>query len=50
MVEHLTIQAFLEKISHYEQNPEWKYEGELPALIDFWAPMVRTLQDGRSGH
>ncbi|RPI75366.1 MAG: thioredoxin, partial [Ignavibacteriales bacterium] len=19
-------------------NKEWKYEGELPALIDFWAP------------
>ena len=38
MVEHLTKQAFLEKIYNYEQSQEWKYLGELPALIDFWAP------------
>lgn len=38
MVEHLTKQAFLEKNFNYEQNQEWKYLGELPALIDFWAP------------
>lgn len=38
MVENLTKQAFLEKVFNYEQNKDWKYEGELPALIDFWAP------------
>ncbi len=38
MVEHLTKQAFLEKIFNYEQNKEWKYAAELPSLIDFWAP------------
>ncbi len=28
---------FLEKVFNYEQNKEWKYEGELPAIVDFWA-------------
>ena len=29
---------FLEKIMDYETNPEvWKYKGELPAIIDFYA-------------
>ena len=37
MTEHLTKQAFLEKVFNYEQNKEWKYEGDLPAMIDFWA-------------
>ena len=37
MVEHLTKQTFLEKIFNYEKNTEWKYEGSLPAVIDFWA-------------
>lgn len=38
MVEHLTKQAFLEKIFNFELNKEWKYQAELPSLIDFWAP------------
>lgn len=38
MTEHLTKQTFIEKVFNYEQNQEWKFEGELPALIDFWAP------------
>jgi thioredoxin len=38
MTEHLNKQTFLEKVFNYEQNKEWKYEGELPALVDFWAP------------
>ena len=37
MTEHLTKETFLEKIFNYEQNQEWKYEGTLPAVIDFWA-------------
>jgi len=37
MTEHLTKQAFLEKVFNYEQNTEWKFEGELPCLIDFYA-------------
>lgn len=38
MTEHLTKETFLEKVFDYEKNQEWKYQGELPALIDFWAP------------
>ena len=37
MAEHLTKQTFLEKIFDFEKNKEWKYEGSLPAVIDFWA-------------
>ena len=36
-MEKLSKQAFLEKVFNYEQNKEWKYEGEIPALIDFYA-------------
>ena len=38
MTEHLNKKTFLEKVFDYEKNKEWKFEGELPALIDFWAP------------
>ena len=37
MCERLPKQSFLEKIFNYEENSEWKYEGELPAVIDFYA-------------
>ncbi len=36
-MEKLTKATFLEKVFNYEQNKEWKYEGELPCLIDFYA-------------
>ena len=38
MTEQLTKETFLEKVFDYEKNQDWKYEGELPAVIDFWAP------------
>ena len=38
MAEHLTKESFLNKVFNYEKNKEWKFEGELPAVIDFWAP------------
>mgnify|MGYP006288439885 CR=1 FL=1 len=37
MPEHLTVESFKEKIFNYDQNKEWVYEGELPAIIDFYA-------------
>ncbi len=37
MTEHLTKQTFLEKVFNYEQNSDWKFEGELPCIIDFYA-------------
>lgn len=36
-MEHLTKQTFLEKVFNYEKNEEWKFEGKLPCLIDFYA-------------
>jgi thioredoxin 1 len=36
-VVHLTTQEFKEKVFNYEQGGEWKYEGNLPAIIDFYA-------------
>lgn len=36
-MEHLTLQTFKEKVFDFEKNKEWKFEGELPCLIDFYA-------------
>jgi thioredoxin len=38
VTENLTKETFLEKVFNYEKEKEWKYNGELPAIIDFWAP------------
>ncbi|MDP2303034.1 MAG: thioredoxin [Ignavibacteria bacterium] len=38
MTENLTKDTFLTKVFDYEKNKEWKFEGELPCIIDFWAP------------
>ena len=38
MAEHLTKETFLKKVFDYEKNKEWKFEGELPCVVDFWAP------------
>jgi thioredoxin 1 len=37
MIEHLTSKTFKEKVFNYEANQEWKYEGKLPCLVDFYA-------------
>ena len=35
---HLTKAEFLKKVCNYEANPnEWKYEGTVPCIIDFYA-------------
>lgn len=34
---HLTTVDFKEKIFNYETEKEWKYEGTLPAIVDFYA-------------
>lgn len=36
-MEHLTKQTFLTKVFDYENNKDWKFIGELPCLIDFYA-------------
>lgn len=37
MVEHLTQETFKNKVFNYEANREWKFEGDKPCLIDFYA-------------
>ena len=37
MTEHLTTDTFKQKVFNYEENKEWKFEGEKPCLIDFYA-------------
>ncbi len=37
MVEHLTATTFKEKVFDFEQNSEWKFSGNKPCLIDFYA-------------
>ena len=33
----LTGETFKQKVFNYEVNKEWKYEGTLPAIVDFYA-------------
>ena len=37
MTENLTKETFLQKVFNFEENKEWKFEGNKPALIDFYA-------------
>ena len=37
MTEHLTKETFAAKVFDYEKNAEWKFEGMVPTIIDFWA-------------
>ncbi len=37
MIEHLTKETFKSKVFNYEKNKEWKFEGEKPCIIDFYA-------------
>jgi len=36
-MESLTKETFLEKVFNYEVNESWKFEGELPCIVDFYA-------------
>jgi thioredoxin len=33
----MTTQDFKDKVFNYETEQEWKYQGQLPAIIDFYA-------------
>lgn len=37
MTTQLDKKLFLEKVFNFEQNKDWKFEGELPCIIDFYA-------------
>jgi len=36
-LEHLTKESFKEKVFNFELNKAWKFEGKVPAIIDFYA-------------
>jgi len=37
MSEKLTTETFKSRVFDWEKNKEWKYEGDLPAIVDFYA-------------
>ncbi|MEM5947290.1 thioredoxin [Spirochaetia bacterium 38H-sp] len=37
MTEKITTQEFKEKIFDYQNEKEWNYRGDMPAIIDFYA-------------
>jgi len=37
MAKHLTKQDFIDKVFNFEENKEWTFAGDKPAIIDFYA-------------
>lgn len=45
-MEHLTLETFKEKIMDFETNKDWKFEGELPAIVKYstsWCGPCKAL-------
>jgi thioredoxin len=37
MTQHLNKAEFLEKVFNFEQHKEWRFEGDVPCIVDFYA-------------
>ncbi len=37
MTENLTKETFFQKVFNYEKYSDWNFEGDIPAIIDFYA-------------
>ncbi len=58
-VEFLTEETFKSNVFDFEKNKDWKFEGELPCIIDFYAdwcgpckmvaPILDELQEEYAG-
>ncbi len=45
-LQHLTKTEFLTKVTNYEQTKEWKYLGDKPCIVDFyadWCPPCKQI-------
>jgi len=59
MQEHLTLDTFKEKVFDFEKSKEWKYAGDTPCIIDFYAdwcqpckiiaPILEELEEEYNG-
>jgi thioredoxin 1 len=36
-MEYLTLETFKEKVFNFEESKDWKFEGDKPCIIDFYA-------------
>ena len=43
-MEFLTKQTFLEKVFNFEKNKDWKFEGDKPCIIDFYADRCQPCE------